>query len=54
MIDVEKIGPSENNYEDFMVDLLKKDGVELTAGGTQSERLRRETAIPGGDHFFRR
>ena len=26
MIDVEKIGPSENNYEDFMVDLLKKDG----------------------------
>ena len=23
---MEKIGPSENNYEDFMVDLLKKDG----------------------------
>ena len=26
MIDVEKIGERENNYENFMEDLLKKDG----------------------------
>ena len=26
MIDVEKIGERGNNYEDFMKDLLKKDG----------------------------
>ena len=26
MIDVEKIGPRDNNYEEFIEDLLQKDG----------------------------
>ena len=28
MIDVEKIGERTNNYEDFLKDLLQKDGVK--------------------------